>query len=146
MLPGPSLCTAYNASRVFLWRPKDPFNCLFTFLIKRLVLRCISSILRQFFVVLLDMPLYRFDTALGMSASLSGRAVGAYRGGSCIPDIRHGLSCGILTAGIRNISRSRRTHRKHTSATRVRLSWSADACRPWTALCRLRIPSWRFTI
>mgnify|MGYP004515228349 CR=1 FL=1 len=38
---------------------KDPFNRLFTLLVKRLVLLCISGILCQFFVVLPDMPLHR---------------------------------------------------------------------------------------
>ena len=57
---------------------KDPFYRLFTFLIKRLVLRCISGIVCQFFVGLPDMPLHCLDTVFGMSASLSGRAAGAY--------------------------------------------------------------------
>ena len=39
---------------------KDPFNCFFALLIQIAVLRRIPGIIRQIFVVLPDMPLYRF--------------------------------------------------------------------------------------
>ena len=50
----------------FLGVREDPFNGLFAPLVKLPVLRRISGIVRQFLIVLPDMPLHRFDTVPGM--------------------------------------------------------------------------------
>ena len=61
----------------FLGVREDPFNGLFSPLVKIPVLRRISGVVRQFLIVLPDMPLHRFDTVLGMRTPFSGRTGGA---------------------------------------------------------------------
>ena len=61
----------------FLSISKDPLNSLFAPLVKLPVLRRISGIVRQFLIVLPDMPLHRFDTVPGMRTPFSGRTGGA---------------------------------------------------------------------
>ena len=58
----------------FLGVREDPFNGLFAPLVKLPVYRRISGIVRQFLIVLPDMPLHRFDTVPGMRTPFSGRA------------------------------------------------------------------------
>ena len=39
-------------------------------------LRCIAGVIRQFLIILPHMPLYHFDTILGVHAQFSGKTVG----------------------------------------------------------------------
>ena len=61
----------------FLGVREDPFNGFFSALIELCVRRRISGIVRQFLIVLPDMPLHRFDTVPGMRTPFSGRTGGA---------------------------------------------------------------------
>ena len=61
----------------FLGVREDPFNGFLSALIELCVRRRISGIVRQFLIVLPDMPLHRFDTVPGMRTSCSGRTDGA---------------------------------------------------------------------
>ena len=57
----------------FLGVREDPFNGLFSLLVKIPVLRCIAGVVCQLLIVLPDMPLHRFDTVPGMRTPFSGR-------------------------------------------------------------------------
>ena len=57
----------------FLGVREDPFNSLFAPLVKLPVRGRISGVVRQFLIVLPDMPLHRFDTVPGMRTPFSGR-------------------------------------------------------------------------
>ena len=59
---------------------KDAFNRLFTPPVKALVLRCITGIVCQLFVILPDMPLYGFHVVFGVGAKLSGGTICANLG------------------------------------------------------------------
>ena len=56
---------------------KDPFNRFFALLIQIAVLRRIPGIIRQIFVVLPDMPLYRFCAVFGMCTQSPRGTIGA---------------------------------------------------------------------
>ena len=57
----------------FLGVREDPLNGFLSALVELRVHRRISGIVRQFLIVLPDMPLHRFDTVLGMRTPFSGR-------------------------------------------------------------------------
>ena len=57
----------------FLGVREDPFNGFLSALVELRVRRRISGIVRQFLIVLPDMPLHRFDTVPGMRTPFSGR-------------------------------------------------------------------------
>ena len=121
------LCITHRV--FFLGVREDPFNGFFSALIELCVRRRISGIVRQFLIVLPDMPLHRFDTAPGMRTPFSGRTGRAdIRIALVFPYIHPGSWCCISRAGIRDISRSRRIHHRHTSTTRVHSSRFAGAC------------------
>lgn len=61
----------------FLGVCEDPLNGFLSALIELRVRRRISGIVRQFLIVLPDMPLHRFDTVSGMRTPFSGRTGGA---------------------------------------------------------------------
>ena len=61
----------------FLGVREDPFNGFLSALVELRVRRRISGIVRQFLIVLPDMPLHRFDTVPGMRTPFSGRTGGA---------------------------------------------------------------------
>ena len=56
----------------FLGVGKDPFNGLLPPLVQLLVLWSIAGVLRQFLIVLPDVPLYRLYTVFGVSAQMPG--------------------------------------------------------------------------
>lgn len=57
----------------FLGVREDPLNGFLSALVELRVHRRISGIVRQFLIVLPDMPLHRFDTVSGMRTPFSGR-------------------------------------------------------------------------
>ena len=61
----------------FLGVREDPLNGFLSALVELRVRRRISGIVRQFLILLPDMPLHRFDTVLGMRTPFSGRTGGA---------------------------------------------------------------------
>ena len=75
---------------------KDAFNRLFPLLVKILVLRCITGIVCQLFVILPDMPLYGFYAILGMSAKLSGGTICANLGIAFVFPVAVPVCCRIF--------------------------------------------------
>ena len=69
------LCITHRV--FFLGVREDPFNGFLSALVELRVRRRISGIVRQFLIVLPDMPLHRFDTVPGMRTPFSGRTGGA---------------------------------------------------------------------
>ena len=61
----------------FLGVREDPFNGFLSALVELRVRRRISGVVRQFLIVLPDMPLHCFDTVPGMRTPFSGRTGGA---------------------------------------------------------------------
>ena len=64
----------------FLGIGKDPLNGFLSPPVQFLVLRRIAGVVRQFLIVLPDVPLYRFEIVFGMSTQMAGRLVDADAG------------------------------------------------------------------
>ena len=60
----------------FLGVSKNPFYGFLAPRIQLLVFRRVTGVVRQFLIILPDMPLHRLDTVFGMGTQVPGRAVG----------------------------------------------------------------------
>ena len=113
----------------FLGIREDPFNGFLSALVELRVRRRISGIVRQFLIVLPDMPLHRFDTVLGMRTPFSGRTGGAdIRITLVFPisiTVRRAIFQGLVTKGTKR-SENRTVIRKLSFAPRSRAALSFD--------------------
>ena len=80
---------------------KDTFNRLFTPPVKALVLRCITGIVCQLFVMFPDMSLYGFYAVFGVGASLSGGTICANLGIAFVFPVAVPVCGGIYAAACR---------------------------------------------